>query len=196
MEKTDTVTAEQKPAHLSVDEIREILDCLSNADLARLTKQARLLADGSGMAADDLFQEAIRRSLDGKRNCPRDVLFRVYLYGVMKSIAHEERKQWNRDKPLGGELNETNPILRKADERPNPEKAASERQEVDLIITRIEELFADDAQGLTIIMGDIDGCTPAEICAIEPMTVKEYAAARKRVRRKLQRKYPEGFYND
>ncbi len=177
---------------ITVDEVREILEALTHADKYRLSCQSAIFAQSSGMASEDLLHEAMRRALDGSRVCPRSTNFMVFLRNSMRSIAFEERKQWKRDTPLGMDLNERNPIIRERDTRPTPEEIIANEQDEKEKICTIEEMFADDPKGLAIVMGDMDGCTPAEICEIEPMSEKGYATARRRVRRAIGKKFQEG----
>ena len=53
-------------------------------------------------------------------------------------------------------------------------------------------MFEGDPKAQAIIIGDMEGWSPGETCEMEPMSDKEYATARKRVRRALLREFPKG----
>jgi hypothetical protein len=80
----------------------EFIAALRALSLVRLKEKANFRALGSGMEGDDLFQEAILRTLeeDG-RKCPSDVPVHVYLDNAMRSIADGERKKYVRERPAG-----------------------------------------------------------------------------------------------
>ena len=59
------------------------------------------------------------------------------------------------------------------------------------MVDRIQEIFADDPQAQAIVIGDMEGWSPEEIKEMEPMDDKQYASARRRVRRALEREFGE-----
>lgn len=178
----------------TVPELQESLEALSVADRIRLEKKARFYCGSTGMEWEDLLNEAICRSLeDGGRSCPRDVALTVFLGNVMRSIADEERKQWSREELEGASNEKGCLIANTADPNPSPEHRIADRINFDQIMNKIEAMFADNPQALAIVMGDAVGWSPSEICELEPMNSKEFATARRRVRRALQREFPKGY---
>ena len=51
----------------------------------------------------------------------------------------------------------------------------------------IEQLFADDARALQVILGLAEGRSPEEICANYAISKTDYDSTRKRIRRVLLR---------
>lgn len=181
---------------LSVTEFRSALEVLRPIDLARLRKKAQALALGTGMESDDLLQEAVTRALDenGGRNCPRNVNPVTFLGNAMRSIASHARSEWKRETPTGAtDDDETDPIADAPDPAPSPEETTIGRIDYGHTITRIETMFKDDPQAQAIVIGDMEDWSPEEICEMEPMDEKEYATARKRVRRAILREFPGGL---
>lgn len=180
----------------SIAELRLAIETMSKLDRIRLLKKARLLATGTGMEPDDLFQEAVARSLEenGGRTCPCDVKTMVFLGNVMRSIASHSREKWERERPTGA--NEDDPFVAIPDPGPSPEEAVIGRLDYRRTITRIETMFDEDPQAQAILIGIMEDWSPHEICAMEPMSENTYAAARKRLRRKLLREFPKGLTHE
>ena len=166
------------------------LDALAPTELLRLRKKSAYRAAGTGMEGDDLLNEAIQRTLeeDG-RNCPVDVSVAVYLDNAMRSIANGEREKYVRWTPLGDGHDENSPVGKLADSNPSPADAALGRIEFERVVNRIQDIFADDPQAQAIVIGDMEGWSPEEIKEMEPMDNKQYASARRRVRRALEREF-------
>lgn len=168
------------------------LGALDPADLIRLRKKSAYRAVGTGMEGDDLLNEAIQRTLeeDG-RNCPADVPVEVYLDNAMRSIADGEREKYARRMPVGDGHDEKSAVGKLADGNPSPAHAALDRIEFERVVDRIQEIFADDPQAQAIVIGDMEGWSPEEIKEMEPMDDKQYASARRRVRRAFEREFGE-----
>lgn len=180
---------------LSAAELRSALEALRPIDMVRLQKKANALAPGTGMEPGDLLQEALSRALEesGGRNCPRDVNPVTFLGNVIRSIASHARVEWAREMPTGAtEEDEDDPIVDATDPAPSPEEAVIGRFDHGRTIARIEAMFEGDPKAEAIIIGIMEGWSPDEIREMEPMSDKEYAAARKRVRRALLREFPKG----
>ena len=179
----------------SIAELRLAIETISKLDRIRLLKKARVLATGTGMEPDDLFQETVARSLEknGGRNCPHDVKILTFLGNVMRSIASHSREKWEREMPLGvNEDDEDDPFVAIPDPGPSPVEVVIGRLDYRRTIARIEAMFDEDPQAQAIVIGIMEDWSPHEICALEPMSKNEYGSARKRVRRKLLREFPKG----
>ena len=179
----------------SIAELRSAIETMSKLDRIRLWKKARVFATGTGMEPDDLLQEAVARSLDenGGRTCPRDVKPVIFLGNVMRSIASHSREKWEREMPIGAnEDDEDDPFVAIPDPGPTPEEVVIGRLDYRKTITRIETMFDEDPQAQAILIGIMEDWSPYEICTMEPMSENKYAAARKRLRRKLLREFPKG----
>lgn len=166
------------------------LNALTPAELLRLGKKAAYRAMGTGMEGDDLLHEAVVRTLDEDgRTCPAGVPVSIYLDNAMRSIAGGERKKYAQRTPVGDGHDEGSPVGKLPDKSPSPAVAALDRVEFEQVITRINHLFEDDSQAQAIVIGDMEGWSPEEIKELEPMDDKQYATARRRVRRTLDREF-------
>lgn len=166
------------------------LKLVTDADLLRLKVIARLHARGlpPHVSWSDLLQEAFSRVLDGSRHHPDGVPLVAFLAGVMRSIKAEHWRRARREATqlpkLRAEAEAANPEGSEAwDSTPDPERRLSAAQELALI----DQLFADDARALQVILGLADGLSPEEICASYDMSKTDYDSTRKRIRRVLLR---------
>lgn len=184
---------------LSAAELRSALEALRPIDLVRLRKKANALAPGTGMESDDLLQEAVVRALEenGGRNCPRGVNPVTFLGNAIRSIASHARLKWAREMPSGAtEEDEDAPIVDTPNPAPSPEEAVIGRLDHGRTVARIEAMFEGDPKAQAIIIGNMEGWSPDEIRELEPMSDKEYVAARRRVRRALLREFPKGLTHE
>ena len=177
-------------------ELRLALQGLCPTDLTRLLKKATFLAPGTGMEPNDLVQEAVKRSLEesGGRRCPRDVAPMTFLGNVMRSIASHARKEWKRETPSNaGEGDADDPIGNMPDPALSLDEAVTKRIDCAKMLARIEAMFNEDRKAQAIVIGMVQGWSPQEIREAESMNEAEYAAAQKRMRRKLLREFPKGY---
>ena len=181
---------------LTATELRSAIESLRPIDLTRLERKATVLAPGTGIEPDDLFQEAVTRSLEenGVRNCPRDVTPATFLGNVMRSIASHAREEWKRETPSNtSKDDEVDPLANLPDPALSPEEVVIGRLDYGKVLIQIEALFDEDRKAQAIVIGIMEDWSPHEIREMEPMSEKEYAAARKRVRRKLLCEFPKGL---
>lgn len=180
--------------HLTTSEFVAAFRALSPAKQLRLRMKAASYAPGTGMQGDDLFQEAILRTLEegGGRNCPRDVPISVFLDNAMRSIASGEREKYAREAPAEFGNDADDPIALVPDDAPSPANTALARIELEQVLTRLQDLFAEDAQAQAVLIGDMEGWTAEEIRDVENMDEKQYATARRRVRRTIAREFGKG----
>ena len=143
------------------------------------------------MEPGDLLQEAVIRSLEenGGRNCPRNVKVATFLGNVMRSIASHAREKWAREIPVGVDKDDkiamSNPEL-------SPEEIVRKQHDWERIVSGIEEMFDKGPQAEAVAIGIMAGWSQEEIREVEPMSDKEYAAARKRTLRALRREFSKG----
>jgi DNA-directed RNA polymerase specialized sigma24 family protein len=178
-----------KKAHLDRAEFVAALRALERADLLRLDKKAKHRALGSGMEGDDLLHEAIVRTLeeDG-RNCPSHVALPVYLDNAMRSIADGERAKYRRELPDGVGQPQDGALATALDPAPLPADLALARIDLLKVLDSLQQTFENDPQALAVIIGNLEEWSATEIKDMEGMNEKQYAAARKRVRRAIERK--------
>ena len=177
------------------DEIAAELRCLSDADLRRLERIARIRVTGlHAVDWQDLLNEAIVRLLDGSRRWPREVPLVVFLRETMRSIASEywrrlkapvivSDSEANADSLTGGGI-----VDNTADWTTQPERRASAEE----ILGLIEQELADDADALQVIDGMVRGKSPRTIQEEVCMNATRYASTQRRIRRRLARMFPDG----
>jgi DNA-directed RNA polymerase specialized sigma24 family protein len=181
--------------HLSVDEVREAIESLSDPDLARLQAVASRYSRGTGVSsADDLLQEAVLRALDARRLCPRGTSVVRFLAEAMRSIASSDRKTAGRHPELllvnASDDGESLPV---PDAGKTAEVELGERQEAERILRSVLDLFADDEVATTIVEGDIDGVPPGEIRDLLDLDETSYNTKRRLIRRRIQKAFPKGW---
>tara|TARA_R110002126_G_scaffold67489_1_gene170908 strand:- start:1797 stop:2369 length:573 start_codon:yes stop_codon:yes gene_type:complete len=186
------VSNEVERAYLTSDEFRVAVDSLTQSELLRLYKKGGYRAAGTGMTGQELLNEAIVRTLDkGGRNCPTDVPIAVFLGNAMRSIASSERKKFDREPAEGDANDESTVIGRAASEAADPEAQAISKMNLEKVCGKLQAIFKDDPQAEAIVIGDMEGWGPTEIKELEPMDDNSYAAARRRVRRKIAQEFSE-----
>lgn len=172
----------------SEDEVREHLLELDDDALYRLeVAAARYRRALPKHDVEELVNEALQRALDGRRKWRRDVAFMAFMLETMRSIASEWLKRNLRDVPdsqigvSSGEDDEGESFLeRQSTAEGDPEAAARFRDVAD----RLERVFGSgDDEVMGVVLGRIEGLSPAETQKEFNMTPKAYAAAQKRLRR-------------
>jgi RNA polymerase sigma-70 factor (ECF subfamily) len=175
----------------SIEELSELVAGLGDADMLKLKGAARGLVLKCWSDPDDLLNEAIIRSLDGRRSCPRKMKLVAFLFGVMRSVADE----WLKDrKSECGEVDETRwgrsaevDVEALPDQREGQEAEiiASERRAFAAsVLKEVMEMFETDEEAWFIVEADLEGrMTPEEICSALGIDRRRYDTARKRIRR-------------
>lgn len=174
-------------------EIRDVIDRLSTADRHRLLKTAEWRCYGTGLDADDLFQEAIKRSLEGGRRCPCDVEPVVFLAGVICSVADAERKKRSRERTVRQEkqvetLGASNVTGVRA-EFVAPELEAECKRMVEALF----DLFEGDEEAELVLMGQLEGLSAQDIRVMNGMDKTALATVRRRMNRKIKIAFPKGW---
>jgi len=183
-------------ASLSPDEIHVAVSKLSMADLVRLKRAGAYFAVGVGVEANDFLNEAICRALDGTRTCPKNVPVVVFLINVMRSMASSARVT-AKESPVLESLTSTQQggtsqidvrdLARSAEENIVARGDSHDR------LKALESLFADDEDALMVVMGDLDGLDAEDTRALGGWDLKAYATIRRRMRRRIDAKYPGGW---
>jgi len=157
-------------------ELEAALASLSEAELAQLKQLASIRAMGlAQMDWSDLLQEALARALSGSRGWPNGVPLVAFLAQTMRSIANESWQAAQRADAAASDMADRQP----ESVDPETEAAAAET------IRRVRALFDGDAEALAVLEGLAQGATPADIQRAASMTPHQYAAAQKRIRRRL-----------
>ena len=167
---------------------------LTVAERSRLDAFAAWRIRGLGRKAggrtfEDLFNEAVRATLDGTRSWNRDkVDFFGYLIGAMKSISDNWGKRFRDDDPvLESDLSRDDvggsALDRLAAHTPSPEEELARKQQLEAI----RRDFADDPVISRIVLDLCRGESFAEICQKHGLAPNELNAAIKRIRRRVAR---------
>lgn len=175
----------------SIEELSELVAGLGDTDMLKLKGAARGLALKCWSDPGDLLNEAVIRSLDGRRRCPRRMKPVAFLFGVMRSVADE----WLKDrKAERGEVDETRwgtpaevDVETLPDRGDGQEAAviASERRAFAAsVLKEVMEMFENDEEAWFIVEADLEGrMTPEEVCSALGIDRRRYDTARKRIRR-------------
>lgn len=183
------------PDVLDLEEIRSALDGLTQIDLVRLRRAGSKFALALDCTVDDLISEAVCSAYSGGRECRRDLSILVFLIGAMRSIA------WNAkvsSRKAGREISldatgTDGPLVVLKSNVPDAETLILRAEDVALRIAALEDLFAADEPALLVIMADLDELSKEEIMAMNEMSETTYNSTRTRIRRKMERRFPNGW---
>lgn len=136
----------------------------------------------------DLLQEALVRMLDGRRKWPLHIRFDFYVYRVMDSIAHSERKRHRHELGFAFPFDHCDEDGGLRCSGPTPEQAAIAAEELRLaaraaLRARLSLASDLDRSVLDLIL---DGETPAEIRSALQLSSRDYDLARQRVMTRLR----------
>lgn len=186
---------------LSCDEMRQAIAALSEAELLKLERIAKWLSAGRSITADDLLQEAVCRALEGIRNCPRDVAVVRFLANAMKSLVSAHGKAAMIDPialatpvaTLDDDGDEKDALTDVADRAPSPEQQLVEEDAAEKMKVALHRLFEDDAEAELVLLDIFAGLTAEETRADLNLDETTYATIRRRIRRRINQRYPEGW---
>jgi DNA-directed RNA polymerase specialized sigma24 family protein len=165
-----TTGPEPAAATLSLAEVGEAVRSLSVADKTALMKIARLYAKKTPYDHEDLLQEALCRVLGGTRAWPRNVQALAFLWGVVRSIAWEWKKE----------------ILDKEPDGADPQR--EERRAIaGLDAVKIIALFDDDPVAQTIVRGMMEGARGQELQEMSGLDKTDYESKRTKIRRRVEK---------
>ena len=161
------------------DEVLAALSALSQEDFDQIVSFARSRLIGNAarpgyVEVEDLFVDAVVRTMMRTRHWSRGVGVFNHLFAVMRSIGHHRLKQANRFTPLS-EF-ETTP------QNQNP-SAVDART----ILARLREQLRYDAVALSILSSMTDEVHPRSAQEDLGVNADVYWAARKRIRRLAER---------
>lgn len=178
---------------LTVEELRAAFS-FGPVERAKLVKAAGRLAAGTEYAPGDLLSEAVVRALDGSRLCPRNVPPIAFLWNVMRSIASTAWEAEARAPTVEAiSLADGDGGVAIADAARSPEELVIAKDDYTKRVDALQRVFEDDQEALLVIMGELDGMTAEEIRSVTGLSETAYATIRRRIRRALDRAYPEGW---
>jgi DNA-directed RNA polymerase specialized sigma24 family protein len=165
-------TAAPEPAAtiLSPAEAGAAIRTLSVADKTALMKLARLYAKKTPYDHEDLLQEALCRVLAGVRAWPRDVAALPFLWGVVRSIASEWKREFIEHDPDAADV------------------AGEERRAIAALdVVKVLALFDDDPVAQTIVRGMMEGARGEELQRMSGLDRTDYESKRTKIRRRLEK---------
>lgn len=182
---------------LDLEEIRQAIDGLTTVELVRLRKAGRIYAVGLACDVDDLIGEAVAAAIAGNRRCRRDMMIVPFLVGAMRSIASKTRvsaKRAGEVISLDATGTDGRPMVAPPiSHEPDVETLWLREEDRKLRIEALEELFADDEDALLMIWADLEETPKEEIKMQHDIDDKAYATIRRRIRRKIERRFPDGW---
>lgn len=162
------------------EKLRVAVERLTTADLVRL-QLAALAFDPR--RHEDLLQEAITRTLSGKRRWREGVQLDWHLHEVMRSIAWDWAKKRDENLILESQCSDVKDeggfLAGIAGTTPDPERQTSTR----LALERIVEMCGSDPVVVGLVTGKLQGKTGREIRKELNLSEKDFSAAAQRLRR-------------
>ena len=172
----------------SSEGIEQAILAFTNEESLRLNRYAQWRIRGlgrkaQGRSADDLLQEALVATLEGKRVWKEGVSLYQHLIGALRSISSRLRER-KFEEYLESE------IATPGDERPldfevttmNPQRILEARER----LAEVMRLFEDDPHAVRVLKRLAAGFTASEIQSELRVSQREYGAIAKRIRRRLQ----------
>lgn len=175
----------------TAEELSELIRSLGDADLHRLEQEGRVLALKCWRQPEELLNEAVLRALDGRRHCKKAMGLMPFLFGVMKSVAHEWTKARTRNRGNPDEARWGSPPEIEADSLADDQPSALElleageaRVAASEVLKEVTSMFESDEKAWFVIEANMEGSmTPDEVCCTLGIDRREYDAVRKRIRR-------------
>jgi DNA-directed RNA polymerase specialized sigma24 family protein len=181
------ITTEKVRDVLSVDEFKENLSSLTEAQWIKLGKTADYLCLGLAIEGQDILNLAFCKALEGKRKCPQGLPAVIFMRGVMESLVSAYLKKRKRD-PLqltvqisaddsddSLDINDLQPTV------DTPEEILIAKQTLEEIDQAVK---GDEAM---VIMAQLDGYSPQQIQETVGLNPTQYASTLRAIRRKLDK---------
>lgn len=179
---------------LDLAEARQAIERLTSADLLRLRKAGRQYAFAAGCEADDLLNEAVCQTIEGVRNCPREMAMLPFLIGVMRSRASARQQKVEPElvsadaTDAGGRFSHET-----VETKPSVEELGLAQEDASARRNALEALFADDEEATLFLWAYLDDLSKEEIMSMIGVDMKAYATIRRRVRRTIDAAFPNGW---
>jgi DNA-directed RNA polymerase specialized sigma24 family protein len=188
--------SQQKRDVLTLDELKSMLNNLSDAEWIRLGRASDALCWGLAIQGQDLLNEIFCRALEGKRNCPVDVPVVVFLIRAMESHVSAYLKKRSHDALEqavmidDGDPENSGIVVDLRSDMDTPEEILLAKQTVEKIV----KSFSSDGKAQMVFMGQIGGLSPQEIQEVAGLSPVEYASTRRFIRRRLDKLDAEGLF--
>jgi CheY-like chemotaxis protein len=173
------------------EEVDRAITALTTTQLLKLQgygdARVRFSRGADYRTGDDLLQEAVRLTLEGKegggngRRWNKRVTLETYLYGAIRSLTRRRKSDLESDAvKRDAEGRESSPL----DNVASGEMGAEKRLLTEEKINRILRMFKDDPEAILVLQGWSEGMKRNEITQ-EGLSENQYRATVRRIRMKL-----------
>ncbi len=177
--------------YLSLDEVRAKLSCLSKSDLLRLGRIAEFQANKLRQCeGEDLLAEGLKRVVSGERRWPRGLGTSTFMKNVFASIVSSKAKHavFASQYEVDAEVDQSGDVISDqgdvaVEERVDPTMEIYAQEMLGTVANNI----SDDPDALAVAMALGEGMTAIETQSQFRLSQKQYDAARKRLRRVVNR---------
>jgi hypothetical protein len=168
----------------SPDELRAAIAEFKDLDWLRVKKAAVHFSKRCRCEWSDLQNEALVRSLDGRRKCPRNVAVTTFLGNVIRSIASEE-DEMDGHVALSDELEAQQNSASGLTDLTKPSDPAASTMDAQKMIAEAIAAFDGDETGEMLFEGTVDGMEGQELREFLELSQKDFDSKRRFVRRRL-----------
>jgi hypothetical protein len=133
---------------------------------------------------EDLLQEAILRSCDGNRNCPKGLSVVHFLSGVMRSIRSQWMEEWQREHDPAADQSAVDRADAQADEDESS-IFAHEKFDVEEIIAKARVYLCNDENALKYLTSIQNGWKRRECMQQFQWTKTFYETTKRRFKNKI-----------
>ncbi|WP_154073637.1 hypothetical protein [Bradyrhizobium erythrophlei] len=179
-------SAEDQPAGeaYSPDELRALIAAFTPLDWLRLRKAAMYFSKRCRLEWGELQNEALVRSLEGRRKCPRNVAVTTFLGNAIRSIA-SEADGTNGHVHLSEKLEAQQSGPSGLTDLTKPADPAASTMDAQKMIAEAISAFDGDEKSEMLFEGTIDGIEGQELRELLQLSQKEFDTKRRFVRRRL-----------
>lgn len=176
--------------YYSIEEVREQLSNLTDAELTKLQKIAQSYIFDYNLNTEDLLFITFEKVYDGSRNWPKNLKVLKFFQNTMQSVLDNELKKVKEELLLNSPNEDgEEPINSIPDNSAGIENKIITEQEIDNIFS----LFNDDKIAKELIEGRMENLNKKELLELLNLTDVEYESKLKKIRRRISKKYPKGI---
>lgn len=168
----------------SPDELCAAIAGFTDLDWLRVKKAALHFAKRCRCEWDDLQNEALVRSLEGRRNCPRNVPVTTFLGNVIRSIA-SEGNETDGHVHLSEELEAQQSTVSGLTDLTKSADSAASTMDAQKMMAEVISTFDGDETSTMLFEGTIDGIEGQELREFLGLSQKDFDSKRRFVRRRL-----------
>jgi len=168
----------------SPGELRAAIAEFKDLDWLRVKKAAIHFSKRRRCEWSDLQSEALVRSLDGRRKCPRNVAVTTFLGNVIRSIASEDDGT-DGHVALSDELEAQQNSASGLTDLTKPSDPAASTMDAQKMIAEAISAFDGDETSAMLFEGMVDGMEGQELREFLSLSQKDFDSKRRFVRRRL-----------